>query len=102
MLEREIEKQLVTQTKKRSGLAWKFTSPGTLGVPDRIILLPEGRIGFVEVKQPGCVARPIQAQRIRQLERLGFTALVLDDPADIETVLDRIQDPEGPRGGVGR
>ena len=53
MLEREIEKALVEAAKSRDGVTMKFTSPGLVGVPDRLVLMPDGKIGFVELKAPG-------------------------------------------------
>lgn len=53
MREKSIEEKLVAAVKVQGGVCWKFTSPGTAGVPDRIVLMPFGRIGFVEVKTPG-------------------------------------------------
>ncbi|MBQ8698241.1 MAG: VRR-NUC domain-containing protein, partial [Schwartzia sp.] len=47
MREREIEKKLVIETKARGGMAAKFTSPGMNGMPDRLVLMPGGRMGFV-------------------------------------------------------
>ena len=62
-------------------------SPGYDGVPDRIVLFPGGRIAFVEVKAPGKTLRPLQVRRKRQLELLGFKVYVLDDPGQIEEIL---------------
>jgi len=90
MREKAIEQKLVSETKKRGGLAWKFTSPGTSGVPDRIILMPGGRIGFIEVKAPGEKPRPLQLRRHEQLKKLGFKVYVLDDAADIPGILSEI------------
>jgi len=53
MREKTIEQKLNTDAKKRGGLALKFVSPSFDGMPDRIVLLPGGHIGFVEVKAPG-------------------------------------------------
>lgn len=47
-----IERHLVNEVKKAGGIAYKFTSPGRRGVPDRIVLLPNGKIIFVECKAP--------------------------------------------------
>ena len=91
MREREIEKKLVDAVKTQGGVCWKFTSPGTSGVPDRIVLMPFGRIGFVEVKAPGETPRPLQHLRIRTLQRLGFKAFVLDSPEQIGGIIDAIQ-----------
>ena len=57
------------------------------GVPDRIVLFPGGRLAFVEVKAPGKTLRPLQVRRKRQLELLGFRVYVLDDPGQIEEIL---------------
>ena len=52
--------------------------------------LPEGKIGFVEVKAPGKKPRPLQAARHGLLRRLGFKVYVLDDPEQIGGILDEI------------
>ena len=50
MREKTIEKKLVQAVKNEGGMCPKLVSPGTDGMPDRMVLLPEARIGFVEVK----------------------------------------------------
>lgn len=94
MKEAAIERQLVAATKKQRGLCLKWVSPGYAGVPDRIVLLPYGRIGFVEVKAPGEKPRKLQVSRHRLLRRLGFKVYVLDRPDDIEKILDDIEEAE--------
>lgn len=91
MLEREIERKLVNAVKKQGGLCWKFTSPGTAGVPDRIILMPKGHIAFVETKAPGETMRPLQEKRKRQLESLGIKVFCLDSARDIPKVISEIE-----------
>ncbi len=88
MREREIEQKLIDAVKAQGGVCWKFVSPGTAGVPDRIILMPMGRIGFVEVKAPGERPRKLQLARHRLLRRLGFKTFVLDNPEQIGGILD--------------
>ena len=88
MREREIEKKLVDAVKTQGGVCWKFVSPGTAGVPDRIILMPMGRIAFVEVKAPGERPRKLQLARHRLSRRLGFKTFVLDNPEQIGGILD--------------
>lgn len=90
MRERDIERRLVTETVKRQGVALKFVSPGCIGVPDRIVMLPSGRLGFVELKAPGEKPRPIQARRIRQMREIGFKVYVVDGVEQIGSVLDEI------------
>ncbi len=48
------------------------------GVPDRLVLLPKGKIYFVELKAPGKKLRPLQLKRKEQLESLGFKVYVID------------------------
>lgn len=93
MREKSIEAKLVAAVKAAGGVCWKFTSPGTSGVPDRIVLMPSGRIGFVEVKASGEKLRPLQWLRIKTLRRLGFKAFVLDTPEQIGGIIDAIQTP---------
>ena len=73
------------------GMAVKFVSPGLDGMPDRLALLPGGRMAFVEVKAPGKKPRPIQEARHRMLRRLGFQVYVLDDEKQIGGIIDEIQ-----------
>ena len=91
MREKTIEKKLVIAIKDMGGIAPKFMSPGFDGMPDRIILLPGGRMGFVEVKVPGKVPRPLQKARHGLLRGLGFKVYVLDDEQRIGGLLDEIR-----------
>lgn len=90
MREKQLEAKLSKAVKERYGLCEKWTS-GTVGWPDRIVLLPGGLIGFVEVKRPGEKPRPIQLHRHGQLRRLGFKVFVLDSEEKIGEILDEIQ-----------
>ena len=90
MLEKSIEKKLADAVKKRGGLAPKFVSPGLDGMPDRIVLMPGGRLAFVEVKAPGKKPRPLQEARHKNLRELGFTVYTLDDKDQIGGILDEI------------
>ena len=91
MREKTIEQALVSEVKMRGGMCPKFTSPGMDGMPDRLVLLPHGRFGFVEVKAPGEKPRPLQLHRHRQLRRLGIRVYVLDGLEQIGGILDGIQ-----------
>lgn len=85
-----IEKKLREAVKKRGGIAPKWVSPGLAGVPDRLILLPKGKIAFAELKAPGEKPRQLQVSRHRLLRRLGFKVYVIDGVEQIEEVLDDI------------
>lgn len=87
MLEKEIEKELVKKVKALGGLCIKFTSPSMMGIPDRIVLLPKAKLGFVELKRPGGKARPIQVKRIKDLKELGFKVFILDEKENIDEVI---------------
>ena len=91
MTEKQIEQKLVKAVKTKGGLAPKFVSPGFDGVPDRIVLLPHGRIAFIELKAKGRKMRPLQVRRKRQLESLGFSVYCIDSPEQIGGILDEIQ-----------
>ena len=91
MREKAIEKKLVQAVKSAGGIAVKFVSPGFDGMPDRIVLLPGGHMGFVEVKTTGEKPRPLQLARHELLQRLGFKVYVLDDEQQIGGILDEIR-----------
>ena len=93
MRERQIEQRLTQAVRKRQGLCPKWVSPGLDGVPDRIILLPDGRIAFAELKAPGRPLRPLQRRRKAQLEALGFRVYVIDNLEQIGGVLDALSAP---------
>lgn len=78
MKESRIEKRLKKEIELIGGKALKFVSPGVSGVPDRIVLLPHGRIIFIELKAPGEKLRAIQEYRVKQIEELGFEVRVID------------------------
>ena len=90
LYERTIEQKLAARVKAMGGIAPKFTSPGFDGMPDRLVLLPGGRMGFVELKAPGRKPRPLQLARHRLLRRLGFKVFVIDGIEQIDSVLEEI------------
>ena len=91
MKEKYIEQKLVTAVKKLGGICPKFTSPGLDGVPDRLVLLPGGKMAFIELKAPGEKMRPLQVRRKKQLERIGFWVYCIDNTTQIGGILDEIQ-----------
>ena len=94
MREKQVEQKLVRAVKARGGICPKFVSPGFDGMPDRVVLLPGRHFGFVEVKAPGKVPRPLQAARHAQLRKLGFEVFILDDPAQIPGILKSMEKQE--------
>ena len=90
MLESLIEQHLVKEVNRRDGLCLKFNSQSMTGVPDRIVLMKNGTVAFVEVKQKGKKPRPLQELRMKQLRRLGFKVYTLDEKEKIGEILDEI------------
>ena len=99
MREKETEEKVRRAVKQAGGKAYKFVSPGNGGVPDRLVVLPGGHTGFVELKAPGRKPTPLQQMRIRELEGLGCRVLVLDIPEGIPAAIAAIRGA-GPGGSI--
>lgn len=97
MREKQIEQKLTEEVRKSGGLALKFISPGRNGMPDRLVLMPEGRMAFVELKAPGQKPRKLQLRWHARLRTLGFPVYVLDDPEEIPALVEKIRG--GSNGG---
>jgi len=97
MREKTLECKLIKAVMEVGGICPKFISPGTDGMPDRLILLPGGCLAFIEVKAPGCKPRPLQVRRHEVLRSLGFKVFILDDELQIQSILSEIL-----KGGVAR
>lgn len=91
MREKTIEQKLVKTVKNMGGIALKFVSPSFDGMPDRLVLLPKGKIAFIEVKATGQKPRPLQIARHNLLRKLGFQVFVLDNEEQIGGILDAVQ-----------
>ena len=91
MKEKITEEKLVIAVKQMGGICPKFVSPGIDGMPDRLVLLPFGKVAFVEVKAPNKKPRPLQKARHKMLKRLGFNVYVLDDTEQIGGIIDEIR-----------
>lgn len=76
MLEKDIEKILVNEVKKLGGRAYKWTSPGNDGVPDRIVIFPNRAPVFVELKAEKGGLTPLQVVQIDRLRELGQAVFV--------------------------
>lgn len=84
-LEKEIEAALRKMVENHGGLCLKWVCPGWSGVPDRIVLLPGGRIHFIELKRPeGSKISKLQKWWHHKLQRLGFSCWVIKDAHDLE------------------
>ena len=92
MLESEVEKKLCKKVKEElHGRAFKFVSPGQNGVPDRIVLVPMGRIYFVETKAPGKKLRKLQEWVQGLIQELGFVVLRIDTVEKVEMFIRQVK-----------
>ena len=91
MREKQIENKLATEAKKLGRIALKFVSPSFDGMPDRLVLIPDGHIAFVELKAPGKKPRPLQLARHRLLRSLGFRVYVIDSVEQSGGILDEVR-----------
>ena len=89
MREKDIEGHLRDRVKAMGGRAYKFVSPGNDGVPDRLVLLPGGKIMFVETKAPGKTSTPLQIKQQNFIRSLGFEVFS-DTEADSKNNIDLI------------
>jgi len=94
MTEKELERKLVQSVKEAGGICPKFVSPGFDGMPDRLVLLPIGKLVFVEVKRKGQKPKPLQEARHGMLRKLGFIVYVLDDAAQIGEIVKEVMTDE--------
>ena len=85
--EREIEACLIRHAEKAGGKAYKFTSPGCAGVPDRLVALPGGIVFFVELKAPGEKPRPLQEKRGKEITELGVPVFWIDSKEEAEDII---------------
>ena len=88
--ESAIEAYLVRRVKQAGGVAYKWVSPGQIGVPDRIVMMPGGWIAFVELKATGGIVNAMQARQHVKLMKLGMRVLVIDSMAGVDKFVDRM------------
>lgn len=92
-LEKDVEKALRRMIGRHGGLCLKWVCPGWSGVPDRIILLPGGRVMFAELKRPaGGTVGKLQKWWADKLSALGFLHLWIWGPEDVTALEKFIQE----------
>lgn len=91
-LEKEIERKLRRTVERLGGRCLKWVCPGWSGVPDRIILLPRGRVVFAELKRPvGGVPSRLQLKWREWLTALGFDVWFIYNDVDLALAELRLQ-----------
>ena len=91
MIESDVERRLVTSVRHMGGKAYKLVSPGNAGMPDRLVILPDGRVFFVELKTDSGRLSLNQRMQIRRLRELGQDARVLYGAKEVEAFIDEIR-----------
>jgi hypothetical protein len=81
MLERDIERKCVALAREHGLYLPKWVSPGNAGVPDRILIAPDGRVAFLEFKRPGAGLSALQRLWQRRLIDMGHEHDIVRDPA---------------------
>ena len=90
MLEKHIEAKVCDYAKQRGLLVYKFTSPARAAVPDRLFVLPGGRVFFIEFKREGQKPTPAQTREHARLQAHGVTVFVIDNVLDGLRAIDRM------------
>ena len=78
MLEKDIERKVCEYARSKGCLAYKFTSPSRMGVPDRLFIY-KGRVWFIEFKAPGKKPTPPQLREHSILATHYIDVFVVDD-----------------------
>ena len=94
MNEKIVERRLVEEIKKLNGMCLKFVSPGNSGVPDRLIILPDGRIVFAELKTDAGRLSKIQVHIINEMKKRGADVRVLYGVKDVKAFIDEVKSDE--------
>lgn len=89
MKEKAVEEYLREQVKAAGGKAYKFVSPGNVGVPDRLVLFPGGRVVFVELKALGKKPTELQCAQHERIKRFGFAVHVASTKEMVDWIVMR-------------
>ena len=92
MQEKTLERKLREAVKKLGGRALKFSSPYYTGMPDRLILLPGGKVCFAEIKTTGKKLNDRQEAVLADLQKMGFLVTVIDDQPSLDWFLMKLKE----------
>jgi hypothetical protein len=83
-LERDVERYLIRRVEQAGGVCLKH---GQDGWPDRIVILPGGRLIWIETKRRIGVQSDLQKHRIRQLQALGQDARFIWSKDEVDELM---------------
>ncbi|MCE3202488.1 VRR-NUC domain-containing protein [Paenibacillus sonchi] len=90
MRETFLERKARLAVERSGGKMPKWVSPGNRGVPDRLVILPDGVTIYVEMKAPGKPLEPLQRKWRKDLLALGHRHYKIDSEADIERFIQEV------------
>ena len=79
------------RVKEIGGIAYKFVSPSNRGVADRLVVLPQGVVWFVEVKKEGGRLSTLQNIFIAEMQRLQQNVRVVWSKEDVDQLIKEMQ-----------
>ena len=88
MTEAQIERKICEHAKLRGCIAYKFTSPGRAGVPDRLLIAPDGTVFMIEFKTPTGRLSALQINEHRRLNEHNVAVYVVDNVAEGKRIVD--------------
>ncbi|WP_293009555.1 MULTISPECIES: VRR-NUC domain-containing protein [unclassified Oscillibacter] len=90
MKESAIEAKLVRMVRDRGGLCYKFVSPGNPGVPDRIVITPDGKTIYAELKTEVGRLAAIQKWQITEMQKRGMDVRVLKGLPEVRAFVEEV------------
>ena len=88
--ENQVESYLHKRVVAAGGMTYKWVSPNMVGVPDRIVIMPGGRVYFVEVKSMDGKLAPHQIRRLAELDALGVNVRALFGTEEVDKFVEKI------------
>ena len=89
--EKKLEEYLIKKVKKLGGQTIKLSGPNQRGVPDRIVILPTNKIGFLELKSKGKKPTKLQYHWLNELGSLGAVAEWTDSKYGVDIFIELVQ-----------
>ena len=90
--EKDTEQWLRKKVEQMGGMAYKFTSPGNAGVPDRLVVFPGGLIYFVELKTSKGSVKPIQKWQQDKLRAMGCHVVTIYGMDEARAFIEEVRD----------